>query len=288
MTEHLRILSIGAHPADVFDQSGGTMAHHTARGDYVGCVALTHGLRTHDKVITNSMYEREEIPDEAELKELIAERIAVKENEVRRACEILGVEDLYFFQEDDAVFFPTEENVRRLARLIRELRPDIVLTHLYNERDGVTQQHAIAGQIAMYALQLASVVDFGDRNPPHYVKQVFFYGQGGATIPATLWDAEGGYYNDVFIDITDVIDKKLAALDCMVSQGDSGPLARKRIEFADGAFGAYGGNCSYAEGFISLRAETHYYLPLTNEMIAFAQASDHEKKALRAYRLPVD
>ena len=24
----LRILSIGAHPADIFDQSGGAMAHH--------------------------------------------------------------------------------------------------------------------------------------------------------------------------------------------------------------------------------------------------------------------
>lgn len=36
MAEPLRILSIGAHPADIFDQSGGTMAHHVDRGDYVG------------------------------------------------------------------------------------------------------------------------------------------------------------------------------------------------------------------------------------------------------------
>jgi LmbE family N-acetylglucosaminyl deacetylase len=33
VSDPLRIVSIGAHPADVFDQSGGTMAHHTARGD---------------------------------------------------------------------------------------------------------------------------------------------------------------------------------------------------------------------------------------------------------------
>ena len=44
----LRILSIGAHPADIFDQSGGAMAHHAARGDYVACVVLTHGARIHD------------------------------------------------------------------------------------------------------------------------------------------------------------------------------------------------------------------------------------------------
>ena len=32
----LRLLSIGAHPADIFDQSGGVMAHHVRRGDWVG------------------------------------------------------------------------------------------------------------------------------------------------------------------------------------------------------------------------------------------------------------
>ena len=56
MSEKLRLLSIGAHPADIFDQSGGTMAHHIARGDWVGCVVLTHGARVHDKVISNDMF----------------------------------------------------------------------------------------------------------------------------------------------------------------------------------------------------------------------------------------
>ena len=51
MSKPLRIVSIGAHPADVFDQSGGTMAHHTARGDYVACISLTHGARIYDTVI---------------------------------------------------------------------------------------------------------------------------------------------------------------------------------------------------------------------------------------------
>ena len=58
MSEPLRILSIGAHPADIFDQSGGAMAHHVARGDYVGCVVLTHGARVHDAVISDEMFHR--------------------------------------------------------------------------------------------------------------------------------------------------------------------------------------------------------------------------------------
>ena len=103
MSEKLRLLSIGAHPADIFDQSGGTMAHHIARGDWVGCVVLTHGARVHDKVISNDMFHRDEVPEGEELKALMEERADVKAEEVRRACGILGVEDLHFFGADDAV-----------------------------------------------------------------------------------------------------------------------------------------------------------------------------------------
>jgi LmbE family N-acetylglucosaminyl deacetylase len=287
MTQPLRILSIGAHPADIFDQSGGTMAHHTGRGDYVACVVLTHGARVHDAVISDSMYHRSEIPDGPELLKLMKERSDVKADEVRKACQILGVEEIFFFGADDAVLLVPEETVRRLARVLRELRPDIVLTHFPKEGDGLTNPHAIAGQITMHAIQFAGSVDPGDRNPPHRVAQVFFFGDGAAGVRRQVWDSEGGYYNDVFIDITDVIDKKLAALDCLVSQGYGGAYARKRIETSDGAFGN-AGRCAYAEGFISLNAEVHDYLPLTEYALTVARSSDHENMARYSYRIPVE
>ena len=287
MAEPLRLLSIGAHPADIFDQSGGTMAHHVERGDDVRCVVLTHGARVHDAVISDEMFHREEVPDAAELLDLMAERSDVKAEEVRAACTILGVEEIYFFGADDSVLLVTEETVRRLARLLRELRPDIILTHFPREGDGKTNAHATAGQIVMHAISLANSVDPGDRNPPHRVAQVFYFGGGGARIPHQVWDSEGGYYNDVFIDITDVVDKKLATLDCLVSQGYGGAYARKRIETSDGAFGG-AGRCAYAEGFISLNAETHYFLPLTEHALKVARSSDHENISRSSYRISVD
>ena len=180
MAESLRILSIGAHPADIFDQSGGTMAHHTSRGDYVACVVLTHGARVHDAVISDSMFHREEVPDESDLLALMEERSDVKAEEVRKGCKILGVEDIYFFGADDAVLLVTEETVKRLARLLREVRPDIILTHFSKEGDGLTNAHAIAGQITLHAISHAGSVDPGDRNTPHKVAQVFFFGAGGS------------------------------------------------------------------------------------------------------------
>ena len=222
--------------------------------------------RVHDKVISDSMFHREQVPTGAELLNMMAERSDVKAEEVRKACSILGFEDVYFFGEDDAVLLMREGTVRRLAAMLRQLKPDIVLTHFPREGDPFSNPHAIAGQITMYAIGYAASVDPEDANPPHRVAQVFFFGTGAAATRRQLWDADGGYYNDVFIDITDVVEKKLAAMDCLVSQGYGGAYTRKRIETSDGAFGQAGG-VSYGEGFISLNAETHDFLPVTDHAL---------------------
>ena len=43
----IRLLVVGAHPADAFDQAGGTMAHHAAEGDHVSVLIVTTGARSH-------------------------------------------------------------------------------------------------------------------------------------------------------------------------------------------------------------------------------------------------
>jgi len=275
MTQPLRLLSIGAHPADTFDQNAGALAHHASRGDYVACISMTNGTRIHDEVISDSMFHRDQVPDGPELLDLMSRQTGVKEQEVKDACKILGVNDVYFMGLDDDILLVTPDAIRKLARMIRAIKPDIVMTHFPKESDGLYGQHAVAGQIAMHAIQFAVSVDPGDRNPPHRVAQVFFFGIGAAKVRRGVWESEGGYTNDVFVNITDVVDKKLAALDCLVSQGYGGEYARKRIEASDGAFGQMA-NCPYAEGFISLKSEVHYYLPVTEHELMIASFSDHE------------
>jgi 4-oxalomesaconate hydratase len=287
MTQGMRILSIGAHPADVFDQSGGAMAHHAARGDYVGCICLTTGARIDDAVIADQMQRAERIPESAALVKLIAERAEIKAQEARKACHILGFDDIRFLGLDDGVFRVTDDLIKKVAMLIREMQPDIVLTHFPFEGDGIADPHAVAGQVALHAIQFANMVDPDDRRPPHRIAQAFFWGIGAARVRRNLWDARGGYYNDVFVDITDVIDKKFAALECMESQGYKGAYAKKRLETNDGAFGM-GGGTSYAEGFIAMRAETHYYFPVSEYGLKQARSSDHEISSGYSWRLPVD
>jgi 4-oxalomesaconate hydratase len=283
MSEPLRIVSIGAHPADTFDQSGGTMAHHASRGDIVATIAITHGARVHDAVI-DSMYHREEVPDADGLSQLIHERSDVKAEEVRAACRILGFDNVHFLALDDAIMLVERPIIRRLASLFRELRPDIVLTHYPYEHGGLGD-HAVAGQMVIHALGYAASVDPGDRHPPHRAAQVFFFGQGAASVRSGLWDATGGYTNDVVVDITDVIDRKFAAMECLVSQGYAGAYNRKRIENGDGAFG--GGTVAYGEGFIRMNAEVHYLLPLTDYARRRAGDSDHEVMNRYSWRLPL-
>lgn len=285
MAEPLRLISVGAHPSDVFDTSGGTLAHHARRGDYVAGIVLTHGARVHDKKTSDETKRTGKVPAGPELLKLMAERAEVKAQEVREGCRILGFEDVFLFGLDDYVLTPTPEAIKRLARVFRELKPDVVLTHFPLEK-GPFNDHSVTGQITMRAISLARTVDDTDTNPPHSVAQVFYYGQHAAWIRRDIWDSAGGFYNDVFVDITDVVELKLKACKCLVSQAYDGPYAHKWLEAGDGAFGV-AVTVPYAEGFISWTAQVLDYLPVSPHRLARARMPDHDQTAGASYRLPV-
>ena len=72
-----------------------------------------------------------------------------------------------------------------------------------------------------------------------------------------------GVRNDLMIDITSVVGRKIAAMDCFVSQGYGGPFARKLIEASNGEFGRYAG-VALAEPYVRFRSETRNRLPVTD------------------------
>jgi LmbE family N-acetylglucosaminyl deacetylase len=230
------------------------------------------------------MFHAQQLPESEKLKAMMMERAGVKAEEVRKACAILGVTDIYFFGADDAVLLVNEPTVRHLASFLRQVRPDIILTHFPMESGGIWNAHAVAGQLVMLAVELAACVDPGDPNRPHRTSQIFFWGQGAGGIPHTVWDAHRSFYNDVIIDITDVVEKKLTCLDMLVSQGYGGAYARKRIETSDGAFGQAGG-VPYGEAFISHAAQTYYHLPISDYTRRRGKMSDHEIMAAYSYRV---
>jgi len=81
------------------------------------------------------------------------------------------------------------------------------------------------------------------------------------------------------IDISDVIERKLRALDHLRSQGYNGLYARKRVEAADGTTGffATGGQAAYAESFMRMNSETHRRLPVTERALAWRALPEGER-----------
>lgn len=280
----LRIMSIGAHPADIFDQSGGTMAHHVERGDEVLCVVLTHGARVHDEVMCTDMFNAEHVPDGDTLNSMMSDRADVKAEEVRTACAMLGIQEVLFFGAEDGVLTPRREDALRLAKTIRAWKPDVILTHYPYERGGSWYSHAAAGHIALMARDAACTVEPGDDRPPHQTAMTFFWGAGAAMAPSSIWEVTNPIYNDIIIDITDVIEKKLAAQECLVSQGYHLGFSKKVIETTDGHVGRLGG-VSYGEAFISERAQTRTYLPVTDHSIRVSRLSDREQLEILSYKL---
>jgi LmbE family N-acetylglucosaminyl deacetylase len=284
VTRPLHLLSVGGHPADAFDSAGGTLAHHVQRGDQVTVVALTQGTRIHDVVISDTLRFQDRMPDPAALRSLMDERAAVKEAEVRRACAFLGIDDVRFFGYDDAAVTLNEDLIGRMAKLIREVRPDIIVTHHPHELGGVGMHHASTGQLVLAGVTAGGSVGADDPNPPHRVAQIFFT-VTNMLLPGNVLSAGVGWYPDLLVDITDVIEAKVRALDAMRSQQYGGNYARKATEYADGAMGAAAG-VAYAEGFVTYWPEFDRYFPLSEERLERTSESEAARRQ-RADRLIV-
>lgn len=262
MRKPLTILVIGGHPADVFDHCGGTLAHHVRAGDKVVCLALTQGLRCHDVVISEKY--RNGVPEEerAEFERIRAERENAKYQEVKDACACFGIEDVRFLSYDDEVLLVTQEMIVAVAKVIRDVRPNVLITHFPYEAGGISH-HANAAKIALYAAGLAGTCDFKASVPGWRIAKTFFMIASAQTQTRDLLGCMNAPFIPLYVDITDVIESKVKALNCMKSQQYEGGYAIKRTEVNEGAFGHHNG-IGYAEAFVPSGPDLYDLLPVTD------------------------
>lgn len=103
-----RVLCIVAHPDDMEYGASAAVAEWTARGVEVAYLLLTAG--------------------EAGIRDLDPAEVApLRAEEQRRACAIVGVEDLTILDLPDGLLRADLETRRHIARRIREFRPDAVM-----------------------------------------------------------------------------------------------------------------------------------------------------------------
>ncbi len=199
------ILVVTAHPDDTEFGAAGTIAKWTKEGKSVVYVVCTNGDKgTEDLSIT---------PEEM---------TEIRKKEQLAAAKVLGVREVVFLGYADQGLEDCYELRRDLVREIRKYRPDTVMTADPYRRYIWHRDHRISGVVTLDA-----VYPYARNGPafpelikegwkPHRVKEMY------------LW----GAIDDINYrsDITDTIDKKIAALKCHKSQlGEKMDWVEKRM-----------------------------------------------------------
>ena len=106
--EGARILVLAPHPDDDVMGCGGVLHKHHLAGDSILTVYLTDGRKGGDGATPEDRVAR------------------LRQEEARRAADILGVGRLEFLDNEDETLSPDPATVRRLAEILEEIRPDVV------------------------------------------------------------------------------------------------------------------------------------------------------------------
>jgi LmbE family N-acetylglucosaminyl deacetylase len=153
---------VTAHPDDESLGFGGTLARYAAEGVEVSLVVATRG-------------ERGRFGDGSEPHPGPEELGRIREREVRAACAVLGVRHLRFLDYLDAEVDKADpaEGSERIARHVRELRPDVVLTFdpfgAYGHPD-----HIAVSQLTLGGILKAASGPSTSAREPHQVRKLYY------------------------------------------------------------------------------------------------------------------
>jgi LmbE family N-acetylglucosaminyl deacetylase len=223
-----RVLAVYAHPDDPDVSCGGALARWARQGAEVHVVICTTG----DKGTTDPDLDPGELADR-------------RVEEARRAGAVVGVASQHLLGRPDGELADDSALRGELVALVRRLKPSTVLCpdptavifgeEYFNHRD-----HRVVGFCALDALAPASALPhyFPEAGPPHRADTVLLSG----TLAPNVW-----------VDITDTIEDKVAAVSCHRSQfAGEGDWAADAVRLRAKEEGRQAG-VPFAEGFRRLR-----------------------------------
>ncbi len=191
-----RALVVVAHPDDVDFGAAGTVATWTEKGCAVTYCIVTDGAAgLQDTTIHLSTLPK------------------VREQEQRAAGREVGVDDMVFLGFADGRLEPTIDVRREISRVIRKVRPDRVITQSpernYERIRASHPDHLAAGEATLRAV-------YPDARNPYAFPELLADGLEPFEVPEVWLMASAR--GDLPVDITDVFDRKVAALRCHRSQ----------------------------------------------------------------------
>ena len=177
----IQVLAVAAHRDDVELTCGGTLARAAALGQATGIIDLTKG-----EMGTRGTAE-------------------LREREASRAAEILGVRERVNLGFPDAGIFNTNETRAALVREIRRLQPAVVLAPALSGRH---PDHRITAELVRDACFLAGLAKYAPGSAAHRPKKVLH----------CLSYREDHVKPTFVVDVSDVFEKKMAAIQAYESQ----------------------------------------------------------------------
>lgn len=221
----MNVLAVGCHPDDLEIACFGTLLRYADEGHQVCVCLVANGNRGH-KVIE---------PEELR---------SIRHGEAARAAEILGARLYELDVADLEVNSYDESVVSRLVDIMRECKPDVILTH---SPDDYMKDHAEVSRLVTDASFSVSV--------PHYST-----GPACGVAPVYFMDtlAGVGFLPEEYVDVTSAIERKIEALEKHESQikwmRDHDGIDFSEFVRVCSRFRGLQCGCGYAEGFRAYRA----------------------------------
>jgi 4-oxalomesaconate hydratase len=189
------LLVISAHAADFVWRAGGYIAAVTAAGGEAHVVCLSFG-------------EHGESPGAWKQPGMTLDRVKeIRRAEAQEAGDVLGAA-MRFLDKGDYPL-PSDEGVLfELAELMREIQPQVILTH--SQADPYNFDHPVAADLTLRARVIAQARGRPSAHPPLGAPPVFRFEPHQSEMC--------GFLPDVLVDITAVFDRKVAAMAAMRSQ----------------------------------------------------------------------
>ena len=202
-----RVLVITAHPDDVDFGAAGTVATWTDRGiEVTYCIVTDGDAGGFDPAVPRSAI------------------AGIRRAEQTRAAKEVGVHDLTFLGYPDGRLEPTLDLRRDISRVIRQVRPQRVLTQSpernYHRIYASHPDHLATGEAAVCAVYPDA------RNPFTFTELVDEGFEAWSVIELWLMAGPGA---DLWVDTTDAFDRKVAALACHESQHPDPASLRDRM-----------------------------------------------------------
>ena len=240
MPEEKTALIISAHAADFVWRAGGAIARHQALGYNVTVVCLSYGERGESAKLWKQ--------DGMTLAKVKSARRAEAEN----AAAALDAHDIRFLDVGDYPLVLDRDAKYKLVDILRAVQPSFMMSH--SRYDPYNTDHMYATEVA---LEVRMIAQAWGHNPGERVlgaPQLYLF--------EPHQTEQMGWKPDVFLDITDVWDKKRAAIECLLGQEHlwdyyTNVAENRGNHFRRNSGGQAGGrNARYAEAFESVFPRT--------------------------------